>query len=653
MRFNMKNLLFLFVVFSIAIHLIVHVVNAGPPDLTGPKIPRAELHGIYPEHGPVGHDIKITLSGKYFTQEYGVGVLRCKFKYLSNQSNIREVVALARRTTGGCIVTSNSLHYQTCTSSQATCIIPKVYLNERVAVSITNDYGIMNYTRADGKTVAFHDDGQGRFSTEEVYFTFVPKINEVEPSKLYFGDEQSTITVHGIGMKKLENRTLKCLFVNAGIDSLYLPSTNSFYSRHRPEIFQDAMKNSKEASDLPFYYELADTYIYNSSVVTCNISNNINSGKTSRTLIVTLVTDFCNFTDVASLNSYACNHMSPLNFEKNAVYVAPVITNVYPRQTPHADSLYLKIKGIGFPKFSYTYFSLFSTQHVTGSFETYALIANDDFEDENWNVPAMTFKSTPTLNSYNIFDGTSTSTNNWVKGPLSTDDSQYTLDFSVKTGNIDLSVSGFRGRAHNVSRTNSNGHGSLLIKKTSNVPLTESTNYRCDGVWKKLDRSVKADVIDFWVRVDSISGKAGLTTLGSGPSSSKSCYTVNETIIEFGGKDNTWIIRQDGDGTSSDTNTTYKVLEYVPARTANTWHHIIIRINWRDEKVAIAIDGRSPLGSYPFSCYPNCPTNTENDLTSLFLYNDEATIKCWWDDIVIKVGPSVPLRVDGNAHRSF
>ena len=49
MRFNMKNLLFLFVVFSIVIHLIVHVVHAGPPDLTGPKIPRAELHGIYPE----------------------------------------------------------------------------------------------------------------------------------------------------------------------------------------------------------------------------------------------------------------------------------------------------------------------------------------------------------------------------------------------------------------------------------------------------------------------------------------------------------------------------------------------------------------------------------------------------------------------------
>ena len=42
MRFTIKKLLFLFVVFSIVIHLIVHVVHAGPPDLTGPKIPRAE-----------------------------------------------------------------------------------------------------------------------------------------------------------------------------------------------------------------------------------------------------------------------------------------------------------------------------------------------------------------------------------------------------------------------------------------------------------------------------------------------------------------------------------------------------------------------------------------------------------------------------------
>ena len=82
-------------------------VDSGPPDLSGPKIPRAELHEIYPEHGPVGHQIKITLSGKYFTEEYGVGVLRCKFKYSSGRSEPLEEVTLARRTTGGCIVTAD------------------------------------------------------------------------------------------------------------------------------------------------------------------------------------------------------------------------------------------------------------------------------------------------------------------------------------------------------------------------------------------------------------------------------------------------------------------------------------------------------------------------------------------------------------------
>ena len=88
-------------------------VDSGPPDLSGPKIPRAELHEIYPEHGPVGHQIKITLSGKYFTEEYGVGVLRCKFKYSSGRSEPLEEVTLARRTTGGCIVTADPKHYET------------------------------------------------------------------------------------------------------------------------------------------------------------------------------------------------------------------------------------------------------------------------------------------------------------------------------------------------------------------------------------------------------------------------------------------------------------------------------------------------------------------------------------------------------------
>eukprot|EP00943_MAST-04B_sp_MAST-4B-sp1_P006919 g6919.t1 len=293
--------------------LIIHVQQyayGGPPDLTGPKLARAELHGIYPEHGPVGHDIKITLSGKYFTEEYGIGVLRCKFKYLSNATNPREVVTLARRTTGGCVVTANSLHYQTCQSSQATCIVPKVQVNERVAVSITNDYGILNYTGSDGKAKPLYSDGEGRFSTEEIYFTFVPKVINVEPSLLYFGDEKSTITVSGAGIKKLDRHMFKCLFVNVGIDSVYLPSTKSYYSRHRPDAFQNAMvKNPNETKELPFYFELADAYIHNLSTVTCNVSNGINSQKTSRTLIVTLVTDFCNYTEASKFNVHACNDL--------------------------------------------------------------------------------------------------------------------------------------------------------------------------------------------------------------------------------------------------------------------------------------------------------------------------------------------------------
>ena len=107
------------------------------------------------------------------------------------------------------------------------------------------------------------------------------------------------------------------MFVDVGLNSLYLPSTKLFFNRHRPKTFQNAMKMANQSSDLPFYYELADVHMEDSTSVSCNISNNVNSGRTSRTLIVAVIVDFCNFTHSESASRYLCNHASPFNFGNN------------------------------------------------------------------------------------------------------------------------------------------------------------------------------------------------------------------------------------------------------------------------------------------------------------------------------------------------
>ena len=69
---------------AVSFLLLSLLVSAGPPDLSGPKIPRAELHAIRPQSVPVtvdGGTTELTLSGKYFTEEFGLGVLRCRFHF--------------------------------------------------------------------------------------------------------------------------------------------------------------------------------------------------------------------------------------------------------------------------------------------------------------------------------------------------------------------------------------------------------------------------------------------------------------------------------------------------------------------------------------------------------------------------------------------
>ena len=86
-----------------------HEVWAYPPSLEGPVIPRAELNRVYPTSTPVSFEVgadgeagpMITLVGRYFTEEYGAGSLRCRF-------NLEEgpVTVCAERVVAGCVSTA-------------------------------------------------------------------------------------------------------------------------------------------------------------------------------------------------------------------------------------------------------------------------------------------------------------------------------------------------------------------------------------------------------------------------------------------------------------------------------------------------------------------------------------------------------------------
>ena len=89
----------------------------------------------------------------------------------------------------------------------------------RIGVQITNDFGILNYTGTDGPEKFLYEGGEGRWSLEDIYFTYVPKVVSVAPIRVPVGANE-TITIKGRGLNAIENRSLVCVFVNAGFEAL-------------------------------------------------------------------------------------------------------------------------------------------------------------------------------------------------------------------------------------------------------------------------------------------------------------------------------------------------------------------------------------------------------------------------------------------------
>ena len=102
-------LLLLLLLLLSAAGLLSRPCEAYPPSLEGPAIPDAVLHRVFPTATPVEFDMGdqgnagpyLTLVGSYFTNEYGVGSLRCRFRLFEG-----DVTVCAERTTGGCVSTA-------------------------------------------------------------------------------------------------------------------------------------------------------------------------------------------------------------------------------------------------------------------------------------------------------------------------------------------------------------------------------------------------------------------------------------------------------------------------------------------------------------------------------------------------------------------
>jgi len=269
---------------AVSFLLLGLLVSAGPPDLSGPKVPRAELHAIRPQSVPVtvdGGTTELTLSGKYFTEEFGFGVLRCRFHFPGQNP----LIVLAARSTGGCRVRHDQ-DYQFCASTQARCALPNMKSAARVAVQITNDFGLLNHTKTDGTAPFLYEGGEGRWSTEKVYFTFVPRLQRISVDQVPIGVSQN-VSIFGQGLRAVGNKTMACVFVNLGIHNLFIPSTMTMFNRHRPWSFQESMKRNRTNP----YFELSPVQWHSNEHISCVLP--AGESYLARELFVTVSSDFC------------------------------------------------------------------------------------------------------------------------------------------------------------------------------------------------------------------------------------------------------------------------------------------------------------------------------------------------------------------------
>ena len=623
---RMRNLELPMFTFFVFLLTLVRCAYGGPPDLTGPVVPRAKIHGIFPDSAPVGgsymstngRGVSITVSGKYLTEEYGGGVLRCKFTFPAPRAPL---VVLARRTTGGCQVRPDR-NYEECPSTQARCDLPMMENSIRIGVQITNDFGILNYTGTDGPEKFLYEGGEGRWSLEDIYFTYVPKVVSVAPIRVPVGANE-TITIKGRGLNAIENRSLVCVFVNAGFEAMLLPSTKAYFNRHRPVTFQEQIRENNSS-----HFEIAEAYIHNNETISCRTptSDSENKSLPARTLFVSVSPDFCPRNSLNDSKTGTCNHMSPLKRSGGTLSILPVVSKLDPTSGPRSHMTKLQVFGTGYPSQTNHYIktSASNTNVMKGAFEVFAPVFSDDFESRDWSSQKMALEPTPAMDGFNV-------QKQWKEGP-----ELGSVKYVPKSisGKIVPGLGGYRGRRTGVSRTGSGGLGSLMLKKSS----ADNTEQICDGFYRSVNPTVFPSKFSFWVMSGNITGASGFLTITSGDKDS--CGKSNQTIFEFGSLKDKWQYRY---------KTEFHNFSYV-MREPNVWYNIVLMFDWDSQSIVLTINGHGATLNIPFVCGSACK-NIGAGFKTVFLYNKHAHVSATWDDFFLTIGPSVPIDVDANSRK--
>ena len=210
----------LLVLAIVAILFVPSFVFAWPPLQTGPEESRPVIESFTPTFGVVGAAVTIVLTGKSFTEEFGFGVLLCKFTLFQGKT-ITKSETIAERILDGCMP-SGFKAYQ-CKTPRIACAAPVVNASSHMLVQVTN-YD----PEQTGETEHFNE----LRSSEWVYFSYVPRVDAFQ--RFVRTIENTTrIVLRGAGFNRVtpENasapaRSLVCVFAEAGVHGLFPPALN-------------------------------------------------------------------------------------------------------------------------------------------------------------------------------------------------------------------------------------------------------------------------------------------------------------------------------------------------------------------------------------------------------------------------------------------
>lgn len=310
--------------------------SALPPRLEDPQFPVATVSHIEPTYGEVNAvNFTVTFIGTGFTEEYGAGSLRCRFHLLSGP-----VTVCAHRDLDGCVPSTDG--QWDCTTTRLTCTAPVSDVAQRVLVQVTNDYGVMLFRtdENDAELPHYTLPHEPRWSEEEVYFTYVPRVFALTPmvDDVYPAPDAAPtqrITVYGEGFADVgSGRATKCVFTDAGYDARFPP----------PVPFHASVRSGNESHS---YYVTDAAVGPDGTSVACDVP----ASTVARTLLVTVTPDYVDTLGISAVVECpitdACNHLAHQSPVATYTY-RPIVSSFTPVSGPHGSVTTVEVTGQGF-----------------------------------------------------------------------------------------------------------------------------------------------------------------------------------------------------------------------------------------------------------------------------------------------------------------